>query len=834
MFGSSANQFEVKKRNKAAIKVQNAFRCRSARERLYNLYRSRFIKIYDFNYQQNIYKNKKTQEFSFKKPRYIYRRDIPITPNYDAPADYDSGNVTNEQGYFFGIICSTFPLGNWPGNTDTSSMSSADLNVNGSTDTLMKIAGDKEYEQFEKYIKHDYICKFREENVLLLKNPTTVDVLKALERLKKIMKNKNSFLVSYISTHIITVIKGEKKTNPTETCYFAFKDSVWSNKPMDIAESCISLTTFCEKLNQLKTTQKTILLNYAHIPKPKPTLFASVKLCYPTPEFLISLSNNCKSVVIGSCTIGTYLSQNIKHYPISLIEDNLYMPPIAQTPAPLGYKASQELLQNNTKVSSIVPTTQFIDMKTELEKRLLLDWQMKPDKEIIRSNRPAKPVAKWDRKEEDNYRISIDMPTTKEKNRHSSQVAYWMLKRTLAKPVNLIKGTNIYYRKIYRRAPYQTSLIDESKYNVFSRSFIAALKGGACLDNKPLFTARELYLFIYNGVKKSIEKMCENELKKYRNPEDIPTDMVSYNQSPVIIIPNGMNELMNNPVCYQCSPPPAPERPYITNIGLSDVSLEWYNPSFEGIPPTRYRIEMRNITRNYSKWQVVYYPGDITLTLFTVKNLPTGIACQFRVVAYNSGGWGSPSEPTIYVVPGEDKAVLPDHIRWKRLAQSGPLGILDRLLLFPYHRDEHYIGNKYLLGFAQINHGFKNSNISLKIAKLCLESINETFPTDFEILSECFQLLGWCLRGKKSERKVRNFLMQNDIVKTTQYVTEKYRFHGGIVNNIMWLRSKLEKQLPPMIDYHYKTLIPQQGDDHNESDDDDSNDDNNLQLDNKK
>ena len=44
--------------------------------------------------------------------------------------------------------------------------------------------------------------------------------------------------------------------------------------------------------------------------------------------------------------------------------------------------------------------------------------------------------------------------------------------------------------------------------------------------------------------------------------------------------------------------------------------------------------------------------GDILKTRFLIRNLPMGIACQFKVSGYNNAGWGEFSDHTSYVVPG--------------------------------------------------------------------------------------------------------------------------------------------------------------------------------------
>ena len=68
--------------------------------------------------------------------------------------------------------------------------------------------------------------------------------------------------------------------------------------------------------------------------------------------------------------------------------------------------------------------------------------------------------------------------------------------------------------------------------------------------------------------------------------------------------------------------------------------------------------------------QEVHYPGDIKKTSFLIRNLPSGIPCQFKVCGYNNGGWGELSSESNLVIPGEDLAPTPDAQRWLRIREG--------------------------------------------------------------------------------------------------------------------------------------------------------------------
>jgi hypothetical protein len=259
----------------------------------------------------------------------------------------------------------------------------------------------------------------------------------------------------------------------------------------------------------------------------------------------------------------------------------------------------------------------------------------------------------------------------------------------------------------------------------------------------------------------------------------------------------------------------------IIRIGDNEVMLEWYNTPFDGIPPSKYKISMKNETRNFNSWNDVYYPGDITKTRFMVRNLPMGIACQFRVAAFNNGGWGEFSDPTTSVIPGEQHEVLPDAFKWRRIRQGGVLALLDRLEMYPNYYAEYEVGLRMLFAMGQNGHGFKTVPITLRVAALALKAL-DTYHMDPEVATRCFNILGWCLRGNKFERKVRQLCLHTNIVKTVELYMKYFRKNPRVMGSICWLRGGMQKYLPPDPELDLTTLLPTPGqmEGHDEEEDD--------------
>lgn len=230
--------------------------------------------------------------------------------------------------------------------------------------------------------------------------------------------------------------------------------------------------------------------------------------------------------------------------------------------------------------------------------------------------------------------------------------------------------------------------------------------------------------------------------------------------------------------------------------------LEWYNPDFDGVAASRYKVAMLNCTRNFNKWTDLLIPGDITKTRYLVHNLPRGVSCQFKISGYNNAGWGQYSEASTMVVPGELHEVLPDAIRWSRLRQGGVLALLGRLEVYSCYRSEYATGLQILLGIGQNSCGYKNANTTIKVATLAVSAL-KLYDMDAEIAAYSLTILGWCMRDSKTERRVRQLCIQDgNIAVVVAKLLLHYRLNAQVIASITWLRSignmhKYLPQLPP-------------------------------------
>jgi hypothetical protein len=223
--------------------------------------------------------------------------------------------------------------------------------------------------------------------------------------------------------------------------------------------------------------------------------------------------------------------------------------------------------------------------------------------------------------------------------------------------------------------------------------------------------------------------------------------------------------------------------------------LIWYNPPFDGVPAANYKLYMRNVSRNFNNWSEIDipHPGTIAKNEFLVRNLPPGIQCQFKVSASNNGGWGQLSEPSAMITPGSEQTPISTAKRKTRLILGGPLAILDRLQLYPKHREEHVWGLSRLVTCGILNNGFKKSQLQKRLAHCALQDL-EMYPDDLEIAVPAFALLGWALRGPAS-LEVAKLCTDGDIVELCKHGMKNFRSDSRLINSIAWLRGSLPKDI---------------------------------------
>ena len=278
--------------DEAARKIQTRFRIWRARKTLREKAMKIYVKVFDRKKNLYVYRNKETGQILFSKPKVLGNSDLPTPRKYIAPFDYNPGE-TDDEGYALIVSVNSFI------SQRIKPISPATKN---DVDTI------------ETILTHNFVCKLKPEHVITLKDPTCENLMDTFSRLSNLCKT-TGFLFVYISTHVMTVSKGESKGIGVkkENSYFCMKDTSWVNAK-EAAATSVSLTNFCDALETIGCSRKTVCVNYAFAPKPARSFFKT-RFLYPPSDFLSRLATMGNCVAIGCCNIGTPVHDIIRYTP---------------------------------------------------------------------------------------------------------------------------------------------------------------------------------------------------------------------------------------------------------------------------------------------------------------------------------------------------------------------------------------------------------------------------------------------------------------------------------------------------------------------------------------
>lgn len=222
-----------------------------------------------------------TGEVHADKPSFLGEEDLPDPREFKAPYGYDPGPVEE-----FGCAMLVTV-------TDYKDPKISSLEAGFKT----------EHARLENLLTHDFKCRFMDENVISLLNPTAKDFTDGMERLRR-MARSTGFIFIYICSHAATV-------SGKPAGYLCFTDTAWKNA--DTAkQTALPFTRLCSLVNAIPGSRKTIALSIAH-PTTASKRFASSLKLYPPKNFYGDLADICKCAVLGSCNIGTNIREQLMH-----------------------------------------------------------------------------------------------------------------------------------------------------------------------------------------------------------------------------------------------------------------------------------------------------------------------------------------------------------------------------------------------------------------------------------------------------------------------------------------------------------------------------------------
>ena len=279
----SAEELEEERQDIAVRRIQNAYRSRRGRMMLRAMIRANYVKIRNLDFGgEFLYKNKMTGEIREDKPKFLGDEDLPDPRDFKAPYGYTPDDVY-DTGCALIVTVSEFE-----------------------DNRITPLHGNAiaEHRRLEELLTHDFKCRFKDEEIISLVNPTMSYFMDSCIRLGRICK-PGGFLFVYICTHVATI-----GGNPDG--YFLFKDSNWKKGEL-ARSSSVNTKLFCDTINTFSCNRKAMVLSVAHKTESK-ARFPIGKI-YPPKHLYSIIADVCKCPVLGACNIGTNVADQLMHIP---------------------------------------------------------------------------------------------------------------------------------------------------------------------------------------------------------------------------------------------------------------------------------------------------------------------------------------------------------------------------------------------------------------------------------------------------------------------------------------------------------------------------------------
>lgn len=831
------------KRIMASIKIQNFYRCRLARRLAQDLFLMRYRQISLDHTSKYVFQDKKSLRIVRRLPKFFRKNEYVnfYVQKYIAPEQYNNGLEATGDNYAILLTNNQYTIGRWP-KMDESLKTALNSDHDGIKSALSSEIFGKirpvNIVSLKNPTTFEYLTKLKELRKVVRCTGNLIIYISAhfvhisgnkksssyLALRNSVWGNKNEIIETSIG--LSTLIEEINKIKCKKTIFINYAFFQAPRKGL-VSSSTKTLYPSPDLIFQLADQCNCPVF------APCGTGFTLKDYAKGNPGLPFIYKKNEKRInhndeverIMKLFKPDQSVQESVDNLELKKLENNDSMKKdekseLKSTPSnsQLAKSQSKKIFPATTK--NVIPFHSSSKglYESTIWKKLIEEWNLSSysyTSSINIENKPAKPAISWKKDPEQDNAFVIKIPTSYDKRIYFYKMTYWRLKNMALIPNDIIKKMYLFYKKSVVIVPTQVSEVNQG-FTIFGRALIEAIKGGACTDDSETVTVSHLYSFIYKYMKNFMEEinnsnkkqildriLAVNSVATYNYKRLSPTfsdeniddkltpDEIEYrqyknsDQIPILYLGKGNLNLLTNEIFYRCGPPPVPDRPFILRVTDNEVYLQWYNPPFEGSKPLKYKILMRSVTRRFSNWNEIYYPGNITNTKFIVRNLPTGIPCQFKVVAYNNGGWSDDSLETPYVTPGEEgnfrpntkaksrsggvenkniligSGIISEEQKWNRIQQSGIIGVLDILedktKNVLYNRRLQLNGLRILLGLCSTNikssytytsystsRGFKNNKIALRALQFCL-SLLRTYKEDIDINYYCFMIIGWAL-----------------------------------------------------------------------------------------
>mmetsp|Transcript_37602 Transcript_37602/g.101955 ORF Transcript_37602/g.101955 Transcript_37602/m.101955 type:complete len:863 (-) Transcript_37602:894-3482(-) len=794
VYEATKEEIEEERMDAAVRLIQGLYRSRKAKRVIRDLVRANYVKEYDKDTGFYVYRNKSTGKVQTKKPRALGDDDLPNPTTHVAPDDYQIRKSSLKQ-YAFIVHCTKFDSPRIPD---------------------LKPLLHKDHEELVTTLTHPYLCRYNAEDCIFCENITKDTFLHNFDTMKRKVQAPDASFFFYFSTHCAYVQRGKHKGS-----YFMFSDSNYHTLDL-LDETGLSIPALVELLKEVPCNDRTLVLDITHEPRPHDTLLRS-KYFYPPRSIYRKIAVDSSWVVIGSCKLGTAAvggskkegedddegeeseSEKKKKKGGPEVDEEAAQPPKkrgflpavfkkkgAVTPeienGPPGALSSRSLSSHSMSSKTLTRATSSRG-GAELAAAATTD----PKKEAEIAAQVKKNKEKEAREKRKMKKKASSIQIKKDANGNIVVVNEWEKYKDMRKQAVKNAGTAIYKGGVYAydkfnehqaertrkanlvRSKYEHALHTETN-TLFGLAIIRGLGGAAASQNRTRITARQLHA----SAKEYLNQELSTTYKHYKRT-----------MTPMLAAPKKSSKDRftldtKTTVCPIPGVPPRPAHPTAAKIRFTSIVLEWRNPAFSGAAPLRYEVQMRGGAKYNRQWKLVGEWSVITKPEFNTPHLTTGLEVQFRVRAFNYGGWSEFSEVSEFFTPTA-ATTLTVQETMKSAADLGLRNVIQAMRKYSTNGEAISLGCWAICRFAAENGGFARCSVGKEIVEVCLDAM-KTFPLNAGVQAYCCLGLGWACYGHEGAAKYAIKLGAKEAIENAK---KNLPMDAGVWGNSSWATSNI-------------------------------------------
>lgn len=765
--------------------LQGLYRARKARRALQDLVRASFVKEYDKENDRFLYRNKLNGHVSATKPLLLGDKDLPDPKIHVAP---DGFTVRSPCMRHFALVVTV---------SEFDSPKLPDL--------------DRSYSDHHTAVQdtlvHPYLSQYADDDSIFALNPSLDVVKQHLDTLQRVVGQHGSSpssLLVYFTTHVINVPRGLDRG-----AYFACADTNFQSTSL-VRRSSISASELAQFVRGLPCTDKTIILNVAHLSRPKSTLLRS-KFLYPPNSLYTTISKDSGAVVLGACRIGPSCEKQAEKKQKSSAGKTPSAAasggPFADAGAGSGAIAKPDPIEAEgcDEESGTLPGQDEVP-----ETKASVGPEVAED---VKPKRPRQKRGRWfsrnpkiaDKDEETQDRgqaadsdgagnIGMEPPqSTKgmrvvrnedgtyavadkwDKYREARQRAK---ERFFSAPARAYQGT---VGRAYNYVSERRRRKAQERSTKLSTYEVAELRNGASVFGSGLVKALTGAAGDYKKNVRITARQLSNHLKLVYAAKHMT-------QAVILCFAKEPELDLKTVVATLPSVHPPPLRAQLVKTTMTTLLLEWELPSFTGAKPLEYELQMRGIAKYNKVWKVVGGFATIRRKKFLVPHLTSGIEHQFRVRARNYGGWSDFSGDSELFVPCAARTMSVEETM-KTAAERGIPNLIKTMTKYRTSEEALLLGCWMLNTKALLGNGFKRCSTSKDIIEVILDTMN-TFPSNATLQATTLLVLGWACYGHTG---AADFAIEKGALGAVDKAKEAFPSNSAVHGNALWAAANMKQ-----------------------------------------